>query len=642
MQDTFPQEPPPLPQGPAVPPPASKVGAFGRALADALRLTFFLRVADDRPTASWGAILAIVAASILWPTLLALPSVGLQGQYAAYSLGDALVHVPLVFLAAIAAGVALGRRDEIPRFVAAGFLVSILLDFAQMAAALAGNILPAGGSWIFWVFPAWLGLALGVHAARRAAPGVRRLAALAVSVLLMLPLANTFRDRVLWQPVVDREAMLGGKNYTSAATEEVFYRQPELLRQALDAIQPGRPGTIDVFFVAMGGYADQDVFRREVDATTRMMEERFGAAGHTIRLVNNRGTLNDLPIASRSSLKAALNRIGSVMDKDEDILVLFMTSHGSSKHVFTLQLWPLQFDDLDPQAVRALLDESGIRNRVVVVSACYSGGFMKPLEDAHTLVVTAAAADKTSFGCSNEAEWTYFGRAYFDEALRKTYSFTKAYEMARPVIHERELKVRADVSDPQASVGAAIGAKLAALERQLEGKPAEGAPALAATAKIEVPRDKYVEYVDLMLRADHVEQYRKSCLTNMAQRSPDETIRKHPDTFWGLERSPDHWRRLRKAWSDYSETFCAQANDLGLLRETYLQKVRSVMREPEIDAALAFIRTPAGMQWHQGTNEVGRQQNLELGRRQADLNERLYKAYREAEEATLADFRKTR
>jgi hypothetical protein len=159
------------------------------------------------------------------------------------------------------------------------------------------------------------------------------------------------------------------------------------------------------------------------------------------------------------------------MDRDEDVLVLFLTSHGSESHRFSLELWPLRFKELDPAALRALLDASGIRNRVVIVSACYSGGFIAPLKDEHTAVITASAADRNSFGCSNEAQWTYFGKAYFDEALRGTYSFTQAFENAKPVIAARERADGYDPSDPQMAVGGAIAGTLEALERQLRNAP---------------------------------------------------------------------------------------------------------------------------------------------------------------------------
>jgi hypothetical protein len=156
------------------------------------------------------------------------------------------------------------------------------------------------------------------------------------------------------------------------------------------------------------------------------------------------------------------------MNRDEDVLVLFLTSHGSADHKFALDLWPLKLNELDPAALRKALDESAIRNRVVVVSACYSGGFVERLRDANTLVITAAAPDRNSFGCSNEAEWTYFGRAYFDEALRTTRSFTDAFALAVPAIERRERAESFEPSRPQMVVGSAIRAKLAALEQQLE------------------------------------------------------------------------------------------------------------------------------------------------------------------------------
>jgi len=96
----------------------------------------------------------------------------------------------------------------------------------------------------------------------------------------------------------------------------------------------------------------------------------------------------------------------------------------------------------------------------VVVSACYSGTFVDVLKDPETLVIAASAADKTSFGCSSGADFTYSGKAYFDEALRETYSFSHAFEIARPVIAERERKANLRSSDPRMFVGEGIKAAL--------------------------------------------------------------------------------------------------------------------------------------------------------------------------------------
>jgi hypothetical protein len=174
-------------------------------------------------------------------------------------------------------------------------------------------------------------------------------------------------------------------------------------------------------------------------------------------------------------LAATFKRIGSLMDRDHDVLFVFLTSHGTHDHRFSLSFWPLALYDLTPTDLRTLLDDAGIQNRVVVVSACYSGGFVDALKDPHTLVITAAAADRSSFGCSNEADFTWFGRAYFDEALRKTRSFTEAFALAAPVIAQRERQEGFDPSEPQIAEGAAIAAPLAVLRRRLDEDAAQAA-----------------------------------------------------------------------------------------------------------------------------------------------------------------------
>jgi len=337
-------------------------------------------------------------------------------------------------------------------------------------------------SMAFYFVPiAWLALAVTrVALSLTPEPGKRATWVVAVCTLfLALPLATIYRERSIWSTDYSRQANASGERRSSmmaAASEESFYGQHEILKRELDALQRGRPGVVDVFLVGMAGYGGQDVFMREVDSVADLFRERFDAGGHIVKLVNNPKRVLTDPVASVTSLEAALKRVAEVMDRDEDVLVLFLTSHGSAEHEFTVQLWPLQLRQITPAMLRGMLDASGIRNRVVVVSACYAGGFIEKLKDDNTLVVAAAAPDRNSFGCSNENDWTYFGKAYFDEGLRQTTSFTQAFEIAKPLIEERERREKFDPSNPQMSVGAAIKVKLEELERQLSTRavPAPG------------------------------------------------------------------------------------------------------------------------------------------------------------------------
>ena len=108
-----------------------------------------------------------------------------------------------------------------------------------------------------------------------------------------------------------------------------------------------------------------------------------------------------------------------------------------------------------------------IRWRVIIVSACYAGGFIEPLRGPTTLVMTAADATHTSFGCGAASDFTYFAKALFDEQLRTTRSFERAFAAALPVIREREREQGQEFSNPQIALGEQMRAKLAEIERRL-------------------------------------------------------------------------------------------------------------------------------------------------------------------------------
>jgi hypothetical protein len=183
--------------------------------------------------------------------------------------------------------------------------------------------------------------------------------------------------------------------------------------------------------------------------------------------VNNPATVHDYPMANRHNLQDALQGIADRMDVEEDILFLFMTSHSSRSHRFSVELGPVPLDDLSPQEVRQAMDDAGIRWRIIVISSCYSGGFIEPLKDPNTLIITAAAADRRSFGCGAASSFTDFGTAYFKHALEQEPDFIQAFDLAASWIEEKEQRENRQASLPQRYVGAAIREKLSA--SQLSG-----------------------------------------------------------------------------------------------------------------------------------------------------------------------------
>jgi hypothetical protein len=95
-----------------------------------------------------------------------------------------------------------------------------------------------------------------------------------------------------------------------------------------------------------------------------------------------------------------------------------------------------------------------------VISACYAGGFIEPLKDPDTVLITAAAADRTSFGCSDDRDLTYFGEAFYRDALPRATSLQDAFQLARAAIATREQAEHVTASDPQAYFGARIVQRL--------------------------------------------------------------------------------------------------------------------------------------------------------------------------------------
>src|SRR6185436_5736499 len=129
----------------------------------------------------------------------------------------------------------------------------------------------------------------------------------------------------------------------------------------------------------------------------------------SLELINDIEDRDSFPLGTLVGLRYALEQIGRVMDPKEDVVVLFLTSHGSQEGGISIRN-SLTSDpnDLPPEEVRSALNDAGIRWRIIIVSACYSGVFVEPLKSDNTMIVTAADSQNTSFGCADDRDLTYF------------------------------------------------------------------------------------------------------------------------------------------------------------------------------------------------------------------------------------------
>jgi hypothetical protein len=253
---------------------------------------------------------------------------------------------------------------------------------------------------------------------------------------------------------------------TSLADENHFHNHRGVLAEALAELLPHRAGKTDLYYVGFAPDATDAVFVRESRSIKRIMDERFGTEGRSIALINHRDALSVEPMASATQLQDTLDHIASLMDVNEDVLFMYVTTHGGQNGEWVVSAPPLNLNAVNGRELKRMLDEAGIRWRVLVVSACYSGTALASLADPYTLVMTAADAKHTSFGCGNEYHFTYWGDALFNHGLAKTDSLPEAYDIAAKHVRAREIKDGYTPSNPQLQQGEAIGLKLRELALQ--------------------------------------------------------------------------------------------------------------------------------------------------------------------------------
>jgi hypothetical protein len=235
-------------------------------------------------------------------------------------------------------------------------------------------------------------------------------------------------------------------------------QQAALIKQQIATLAPQQKGVTDVYAIGVAGWATQDVFVKELEGALASIGKVLPLNGGTVRLINSPATVEKIPLASRHNIAAAVRGVGKVLDKDEDVLLLFMTSHGG-KRGFGVQL-PAIAVQMTPGEVAAILKKEGIRNRVIIVSACYSGLFVKPLADDNTIILTSADEKSSSFGCKAGRDWTYFGDALFNHSLKPGKDFSGAFAGAKILIQGWEMLDGFAPSNPQGHFGAALVRKL--------------------------------------------------------------------------------------------------------------------------------------------------------------------------------------
>ncbi|MEM7688327.1 MAG: C13 family peptidase [Pseudomonadota bacterium] len=277
-----------------------------------------------------------------------------------------------------------------------------------------------------------------------------------------------------------RQSYESGPQLQRGVPARAMLEQRRRLDAALARLSPHRSGTVDAYVVSIALDSDP-VFAREAREAGRVLERRYDAKGRTLVLAGPDGASDEHPQGSIDALIVSLARIAELMDGEEDVLVMYTTSHGLDLGL-AYHYGDNGYGVLSPARFKSVLEELGIKRRILFLSACFSGVFVKPLASPDTAIFTAAAANRSSFGCEAENDWTFYGDALINNALRSPVPLKQAGEQAVNLVAKWEVERRLIASLPQTRIGKRVSDWLPALEARMPQTATRpvGRPAISA------------------------------------------------------------------------------------------------------------------------------------------------------------------
>ena len=378
--------------------------------------------------------------------------------FSPYSLPD----LALIALGALALAWLLARLCQ----PAPGYRRALLLTLGAMPVAIFASLAAEKlvGTWFYVLIAAVVVYGL-LYFARglRALTGRQQFKAVAAGALATCAFVFAVDylrvNPSLWIRADENLSALDGAGGEWTQMARVQFGQQARIDAEIAKIAAQASPTPESFFVGFAGYGMQEVFAREIELAASVIGARYDAGARSLLLVNDKQDLERWPLASEPALRHALRRLGEVMG-DEDVLFLSLSSHGERDAALKVTNAGLVPAKLRAEALADMLRESGIKWKVVMVSACYSGSFVDALADSRTAVITAAASDRKSFGCDDKRQLTYFGEAFYRDALRDAPSLKAAFETARGELQAKETRGGITPSMPQASFGEEIVQRL--------------------------------------------------------------------------------------------------------------------------------------------------------------------------------------
>lgn len=268
-------------------------------------------------------------------------------------------------------------------------------------------------------------------------------------------------DRTYWQASSALHAMFQGPSSDDRdpppeiEADRLWGAQPALVEKSIAAWRPPIAGVGNVYAMAVAGSGEQALFSREAHEALRVAAQHFGDSSRGSALLSNgEDDLLQAPLATRDNIGAIAGAMGHRMDPRQDVLFAYLVSHGSRSAELASALPDYQYvQPISAATTAEALRRAGISRRIIVVSACFAGAWIPALASDDTIVIAAAAKDRTSFGCDDSRKFTVFGEAFLGSLAIRGISLHGAFEDAKRKIAIEEARDHVTPSLPQAFVG---------------------------------------------------------------------------------------------------------------------------------------------------------------------------------------------
>ncbi|MGN6148226.1 MAG: C13 family peptidase [Rhizomicrobium sp.] len=194
-----------------------------------------------------------------------------------------------------------------------------------------------------------------------------------------------------------------------------------------------------------------DNARRDVSAELR----QIGFSDAYMMQFTTRPDLPDDTHPLASTARAISSELSLLTSETPEGCIVYFSSHGAPRGMI------LGNTLLTPDALAGILDGTcGNRPTVVIVSACFSGAFVPALVGDNRLVMTAARADRSSFGCTQDARYPYFDTCVIQN-LPAAHNFPALADKVKDCVAQREQDTGASPpSEPQIFIGSQVADNL--------------------------------------------------------------------------------------------------------------------------------------------------------------------------------------